>query len=76
MHDMFTMREKPRDKIGWPIVNFFDIGDFILVSIGVIIKMKQSIVQEAFRHPYLHAMTCDTCYGVRFQRRRVTTEEA
>ena len=44
MHDMFTMREKPRDKIGWRILNFFDIGDFILVSIGVIIKMKQSIV--------------------------------
>ena len=38
-------------------------------------KMKQSIVQEAFRHPYLHAMTCDTCYGVRFQRLSAVREK-
>ena len=37
--------------------------------------MKQSIVQEAFRHPYLHAMTCDTCYGVRFQRLSAVREK-
>ena len=37
--------------------------------------MKQSIVQEAFRHPYLHAMTCDTCYGVRFQRLSTVREK-
>ena len=41
MHDMFTMREKPSDKIGWHKLNLFDIGGFIL---EFIFKIKRSSV--------------------------------